>query len=63
MEMQFEIGRGVELAFDFGGSYQPEPEPSHSDMVFTNHPVAIAKTYGHFQTPIVTPCGIATKEE
>jgi hypothetical protein len=38
---------------------EAEPEPSHSDMVFTNHPVAIAKTYGHFQAPIVTPYGLA----
>ena len=59
MEMQFEIWRGVELAFDFGGSYQPEPEPSSGGTVFTNHPVAIAKTYGHFQKPIVTPYGLA----
>jgi hypothetical protein len=62
MDMEFQVGQSVTFGFDVGGGYIP-PEPSHSDMVFTNHPVAIAKTYGHFQEPIVTPCGIATKEE
>lgn len=43
----------------FNGGNSKKSDASYSIMAITTRPVAIAKTYGYFQSPITTPCGLA----
>ena len=43
----------------FNGGNTRKNDASYSIMAITTRSVAIAKTYGHFQPPIATPCGLA----
>lgn len=43
----------------FNGGSTRKSDASHSIIEITTNPVAIAKTYGYFQPPIATPCGLA----
>lgn len=43
----------------FNGGSLKKSDVSYNIIPITDHPVAIAKTYGYFQPPIATPCGLA----
>ena len=60
MEMKFSVGSGVTFGFNVGAGHQPEPEPAQGGTPATMSPVFISDG---FVTPLVTPCGIATRQE